>query len=112
MSSSSGSVSGEDVDSEIGLSTELGSTLRTREEELTLGGTSGNYDGDTSQQREDGFTFSSLGIDTGQEEEDQDVAIALPPTESDGAGEYHEVALTGSAALDVLDQVNSNYWVG
>jgi hypothetical protein len=34
-----------------------------------------------------------------------DVAVALPPTESDGAGEYHEVALTGSAALDVLDQV-------
>lgn len=96
MSSSTSSSSSEDLDSDIGFSTDLGSTLPTREDDLTLEGTS-----TTQQQREDEFTTSGVVVDT----EADGIAIALPPPESDGAGEYQEVALTGSAALDVLDQV-------
>lgn len=96
MSSSPPSSSSEDLDSDIGFSTDLGSTLPTREDDLTLEGTS------ATQQEE--FTTSGIkiAVDT---EAGGGIAVALPPTESDGAGEYHEVALTGSAALDVLDQV-------
>ena len=79
----------------MGISTDLGSTLPTREDDMTFEGTS------VTRQREDEMTTTGV-LDT---EADEIVAVALPPTESDGAGEYHEVALTGSAALDVLDQV-------
>lgn len=84
-----------DLDSDIGFSTDLGSTLPTREDDTTMEGTS------ATQQRENELATTSV-LDT---ETDDIIAVALPPTESDGAGEYHEVALTGSAALDVLDQV-------
>lgn len=108
MSSSSSEDLDRDLDSDVVFSTDLGSTIPTHEDELTQGGTSAaNYDGDTTQQREDEFnTSSGVHLHTGQGKEEDDIAIALPPTESDGAGEYHEVALTGSAALDVLDQVS------
>lgn len=103
MSSSSSSEG--DLDSDIAFSTDLGSTIPTRDDELTFAGTSANYEDDTSQQRAGVLTSSGAGGMGMGTEEEEDIAIAQPPTESDGAGEYHEVALTGSAALDVLDQV-------
>lgn len=41
---------------------------------------------------------------SGEESEGDGVAVALPPRVSSRATE-HEIALTGSAALDALDQV-------
>ena len=45
-----------------------------------------------------------LSEGSGEESEGDGVAVALPPRVSSRATE-HEIALTGSAALDALDQV-------
>lgn len=90
-----------DLSSEVGFSTDLGtdlgSTVPTREDDLTVG--------DTSR---DEIASSAAVVQTHDQSAEEDVAVALPPTESDGAGEYHEIALTGSAALDLLDQVSDS----
>ncbi len=39
------------------------------------------------------------------EREGSEVVIALPPREAGEDGEYQEIVLSGSAALDALDQV-------
>ena len=93
-------MSSEDLDSDVDFSTDLGSTLpTTRDGDNNTEGTA-NFDEDTQH---DG----GMGDDDvmGDEPLYNDVAIAIPPTESEGGSEYHEIALTGSAALDVLDQV-------
>lgn len=106
------SESEEDPYSEVGFSSGVsgggggGSTAtgRTQDENLTLGDTTASYDQETQQRGDDSMFFNPAVVVTLQGEEDG-IAVAMPPMESDGAGEYHEVALTGSAALDALDMV-------
>ena len=85
--------------SDVAFSIDLGSSAPTRDDELTLGDTaaSANY--------EEGTEEMAPAVVVAVQNEEDDVAIALPPTESEDAGEYHEIVLTGSAALDLLDQV-------
>ena len=71
--------------------------MPTGDGELTVGDTaasSTNYEG--------GGATPAVVVSQGGEEE---VAVALPPTDAEDAGEFHEIVLTGSAALDLLDQV-------
>lgn len=89
--------SGEDLTSEAGYSTDLGSNAPTQEDDLTVVGT------DSALNYGDEVASSAAAEEQGTEE---DVSIAMPPTTADGAGEYHEIALTGSAALDLLEQVS------
>ena len=92
----------DDVGSELGGSTDLGSLAPTREDDLTVDGTSTTQYG---QQERDGLLSTPAVMLAHEYQGGEEVAVAMPPTESDGAGEYHEIALTGSAALDLLDQV-------
>lgn len=91
-------MSSEDLDSDVDFSTDQGSTPTTpRDGDITEG--TANYDEDTLHE-------GGMGGDMMEDESlYDDIAIAVAPTESDGVSEYHEIALTGSAALDVLDQV-------
>ena len=77
----------------------------TRDDELTLGGsntinTVTSVEGDT--QPTDKMGSSPAVEDEGGED---NVVVALPPSDSDGVDAYQEIALSGSAALDLLDQV-------
>lgn len=97
-----GSEAEEDVSSGLEVSTDLVSTSLTREDGLTVGGTSSAAQEGGDELSSTPVVSDSLGVSLQDE-----VVVALPPTESEGAGEYHEIALTGSAALDLLDQVST-----
>lgn len=80
----------------------VGST-RTRDDYTITFDTSGNNFGDTSQQEGEEHTASSPS--SSHESEGEQVMVAVPPKDSEGGSDYHEIALSGSAALDLLDQV-------
>ncbi len=91
--------------SDVSFSIDLGSSAPTREGDLTVGDTaSANYEEGTEEN-------PALVVSQSLQNEEDGVAIALPPTESEEGGEYHEIVLTGSAALDLLDQVSSQLFL-
>ena len=70
---------------------------------LSLGGSSTEQDWTTV----DPTLEQSSVTDVDGKQEGMDVSVALPPSLS-AKRSMNEVALTGSAALDVLDQVSSD----
>ena len=43
-----------------------------------------------------------------EDEQGNEVIIAIPPLEIESGGDYHTISLSGSTALDILDQVRNN----
>ena len=99
---SSAEESDQEGKSDAAFSIDLGSSAPTRDGDLTMGDTATSVTLEAGT--EEGTTVTPSAVGAAAQEEDE-VAVALPPTESEESGEYHEIVLTGSAALDLLDQV-------